>query len=89
MTRDASSVFRGGVGHAIFVMEKDGTFYASKYQRVGEFHHSSLVAGRPVAAAGEIGVVDGTLISFQTEAVITDLAENSLIKHSSRYRARG
>jgi len=42
-------------------MDADGTFYASMEQAVGEFHHSSLVAGDPVAAAGELDVGQGVL----------------------------
>ncbi len=60
-TSATSSVFSGGEGRAIFVMDENGTFYASKTQKVGEFHHSSLVAGEPVAAAGELAVADGEL----------------------------
>lgn len=61
-TRDALSLHSDG--RAIFVMTATGTFYASKYQMVGEFHHSSFVAGAPVAAAGEIEVIQGELITL-------------------------
>ena len=44
---------------AIFVMDQHGEIFASNYQEVGEFHHSSLLGGKPVAAAGELGVTDG------------------------------
>lgn len=64
-TSDASSAHSGG-GNAIFVMDQSGNFYASKVQVVGGFHHSSLLAGQPVAAAGEIQVENGVL------KVITD-----------------
>ena len=50
-----------GQGRAIFTMDESGNFYASKFQQVGEFHHSSLGAGQPVAAAGEIQVDHGVL----------------------------
>jgi hypothetical protein len=53
-----------GFGRAIFVMDADGNFYAAKDQIRGEFHHSSLVAGAPVAAAGELEVVRGVLIAL-------------------------
>lgn len=59
-TRDAATAHSGG-GRAIFVMDENGSFYASKYQQVGEFHHSSLAAGKPVAAAGEVSVENGVL----------------------------
>lgn len=43
-------------------MDGEGNIYASKYQRIGEFHHSSLVAGNSVAAAGELEVRNGILM---------------------------
>ena len=48
---NASTVF-SGEGKAIFVMDENRDFYASKFQQVGRFHHSSLAGGEPVAAAG-------------------------------------
>ena len=42
-------------------MDENGNFYASKIQSVGEFHHSSLLSGEPVSAAGEIKVNEGVL----------------------------
>jgi hypothetical protein len=59
-TQDAATAHSGG-GRAIFVMDENGNIYASKVQQVGEFHHSSLAAGQPVAAAGEMSVQDGVL----------------------------
>jgi len=46
---------------AIFVMDEFGDFYASKTHSAGSFHHSSLLAGTPVAAAGEFVVINGEL----------------------------
>jgi hypothetical protein len=60
-TKDASSAFGPGFGRAIFVMDKDGTLYASNEQTEGKFHHSSFLAGAPVAAAGEIRVENGVM----------------------------
>ncbi len=48
-------------GRAIFVVDENGYFYASNYTAEGEFHHSSFLAGEPVAAAGEMQVENGTL----------------------------
>ena len=62
-TTDAESLHTG-FGRAIFVMDADGNFYASKEQTYGKFHHSSLVAGGPVAAAGEIEVIGGVLTAL-------------------------
>jgi hypothetical protein len=57
-----SSAIEGGRGRAIFVMDMQGNLYASNFQRMGEFHHSSFVAGGPVLAAGELVVDNGRLI---------------------------
>lgn len=62
-TTSSSTVF-SQQGLAIFVMDAEGTIYASMYQRVGDFHHSSLVAGEAVAAAGEIGAKNGILVAI-------------------------
>ncbi|MEV0540336.1 hypothetical protein [Nocardia salmonicida] len=48
-------------GRAVFVMDQDGNLYASLFHGAGRFHHSSFLAGAPVAAAGELVVIDGIL----------------------------
>jgi hypothetical protein len=60
-TADAATLHTRGGGRAIFVMDEQGNLYASNYQHLGEFHHSSLANGQPVAAAGEIAVSDGVI----------------------------
>jgi hypothetical protein len=45
-------------------MDEHGNFFASKFHFVGRFHHSSLLAGAAVAAAGEIEVRNGQLIAI-------------------------
>lgn len=62
-TTGAASAHSGS-GSAIFVMDSRGQFFASKTQTVGEFHHSSLAAGQPVAAAGELRVQNGVLVGI-------------------------
>ena len=52
-----------GAGFAIFVMDAEGNIYAGQH-RVGLFHHSSFLAGRAVAAAGEMKVSGGTLVEL-------------------------
>jgi hypothetical protein len=54
-----STTAHGGDGRAIFVMDDQCRLYASKVHAVGEFHHSSLLSGQPVAAAGETQVEKG------------------------------
>lgn len=60
-TSSSVSAWSPDEGRAIFVMDRDGNLYASKVQRVGRIHHSSLLAGDSVVGAGELRVEDGTL----------------------------
>lgn len=46
---------------AIFVMDTSGRIYASNQNKVYMFHHSSILAGKPVAAAGELMVTSGQI----------------------------
>lgn len=50
-------------GHkaAIYVMDEFGNFFISENPIKHVFHHSSLMAGRPAAAAGEMYVENGVL----------------------------
>jgi hypothetical protein len=56
-----------GPGFAIFVMDAQGNIYAGQH-RVGLFHHSSFLAGRAVAAAGEMKVSGGTLVELTSKS---------------------
>jgi hypothetical protein len=58
-TTDASTIW-SGPNRAIYVMDENGNFYASEQIR-GKIHHSSILAGEPVAGAGEIEVSQGVL----------------------------
>lgn len=49
-----------GPGKAIFVMSQSGNIHVDSHV-VGHRHHSSLLAGRPVACAGELEVEKGTI----------------------------
>ncbi|MEX0731840.1 MAG: hypothetical protein WD057_13680, partial [Aquisalimonadaceae bacterium] len=61
-TSSGATAFGGGAqGRAMFVMDHCGNIFASNYQAVGKFHHTSFLAGQPVAAAGEIEVRDGEI----------------------------
>jgi hypothetical protein len=62
-TTDSHSVF-GGSGSAIFVMNADGRIYVSAEHTIGVFHHSSFLSGQPVAAAGELRVIDGQVVGL-------------------------
>jgi hypothetical protein len=59
-TRSAASL-HSDEARAIFVMDVRGNIYASLRHAKGEFHHSSFLAGDPVAGAGEIVVENGYL----------------------------
>lgn len=52
-----------GTPAAIFVMDSLGNIYASNQNKVYLFHHSSLLAGAPVSAAGELFVKNGIIQS--------------------------
>jgi hypothetical protein len=60
-TSSASSAFSHLNGRAIFVMDHNGNVYVSNYKAKGKFHHSSFLAGQPVAAAGYIHVENGVV----------------------------
>jgi uncharacterized Zn-binding protein involved in type VI secretion len=51
---------RGGP-RAIYVMDTNGNLYASNYQKVWEYHHSTLGQGKDVAGAGNIEVQNGVV----------------------------
>jgi hypothetical protein len=59
-TSSGNSPFGEG-GRAIFVMDRHGRIFASNDVDPGEFHHSSLGGGQPVAAAGELAVKNGRI----------------------------
>jgi hypothetical protein len=67
-TRNSSCAFEDAGGQAIFVMDQDGHLYASNNKAKGKFHHSSFLAGQPVAAAGYIHVEDGVVKGVSRES---------------------
>lgn len=66
-TKDAGTA-HSGKGKSIFVMDENGRIYASKTHAVGEFHHSSLGGGKPVAGAGEIVVDNGKVTEISNRS---------------------
>lgn len=58
-TKEMTTHF-SGKGHAIYVMSEEGHLHASTHLK-GYRHHSSLLAGRQVACAGEMRVHEGRL----------------------------
>jgi hypothetical protein len=59
-TGSANATYGKATGWAIFVISTAGVIYASPSQE-GVLHHSSLLAGAAVRAAGEIRVISGQL----------------------------
>ncbi|UGT59975.1 hypothetical protein [Nocardia asteroides] len=55
-------------GRAIFVMDEYGTVYSAPYHLLGEFHHSSFLAGAPAAGAGEIAVREGEVLLISDQS---------------------
>ena len=53
---------------AIFVLDAQGSVMLTVEHLTRPFHHSSFVAGAPVAAAGEMTVDDGWLIAITNES---------------------
>ena len=63
--RQAEFTHQDGAGlYAIFVMDECGRIYLTFHHSVGEFHHSSFLAGAPVSSAGEMLIVDGQILEI-------------------------
>lgn len=62
-TVNKGSTFEGKLDWCIFVLSPDDVLFAGGY-RMGEFHHSSFLAGEKIKAAGQICVIDGKLIGI-------------------------
>ncbi len=56
--RHSFSSHFSGIGIAIFVLSVDRKLYVHT-QKVGKYHHSSMVSGEAVLAAGEMKVTNG------------------------------
>jgi hypothetical protein len=55
-------------GRAILVMGLDGKLYSLKDQTFGSISHSTLLAGKPVAFAGELLVEDGVIKAISNKS---------------------
>lgn len=55
-------------GFVIYVMDEEGRFFVSLKAAPHRFHHSSLLAGRPVAAAGEMIVFNGVIFGLNNRS---------------------
>ncbi len=52
----------------MIVMDTSGNLYASNYQEVGVFHHSSFLAGQAIAFGGEAIIENGVLKNLKNLA---------------------
>ncbi|MCP9271557.1 WXG100-like domain-containing protein [Mycolicibacterium arenosum] len=52
---------------AMFVMDRGGNLYATSSKTSGRLHHSSFLAGAPVAAAGQMKVAFGRLLAVHDQ----------------------
>lgn len=57
----AAVAMHGPAGRAMFVMTAEGVLYGTNTQALSRIHHSSFLAGRDVAAAGQVQVVGGKI----------------------------
>ena len=53
-----------GGGKGLYVVDTQGNFYVAMHEKPGRFHHSTLVGGEPVLAAGEIVVRNGKVVEI-------------------------
>lgn len=65
-TRTMATAF-SGPGYAIYVMSREGHLHVASHV-VGIRHHSSLLAGAPVAGAGEMVVNQGRLVHLTNKS---------------------
>jgi hypothetical protein len=77
-TSKATTAFANNKGRAIFVMDHRGNIYVSNEQTRGKFHHSSFLAGAPVAAAGDIRVENGVIKAISRKSGHYRPTENQL-----------
>jgi hypothetical protein len=64
-------------GRAIYVLDEHGGLYCSVSPHYYKFHHSSFVAGAPVACAGELEAIDGRVIYLNNRrGIINHLRRN-------------
>lgn len=65
-TGDHTTAFSGS-GWAIFVMSPNRSVFSASH-KVGQFHHSSFLAGGPVLAAGEWAVDNGKVVAITAKS---------------------
>lgn len=75
-------------GMADFVMDTYGDFYALLHTIQDKIHHSTALAGEPVAAAGEIKVENGHLLGLNDKSkhyMVPDFISNQALESLKRH----
>jgi len=62
-----SVTFFSGLGREIFVVSPDGAIHMSSH-KIGQYHHSSLLAAGGVVMAGEMAVTGGTITAMSNKS---------------------
>ena len=73
----------------IFVMDEQGRMFANNDYYPGDFHHSSFLGGKPVAAAGEFEVRNGELVGISSKSGHYWPREEHLSQAMEELSARG
>ena len=88
-TRAGVCLSTDSIGRAIFVMDAHGNIYATTREDVAHLRHSSLLAGQPVAAAGEMVVRDGRLLALTGRCPQYDIGPDNLNRVLQQLREDG
>lgn len=88
-TRAGARLQPGGLGRAIFVMDAFGNIYATTREDVARLRHSSLSAGQPVAAAGELVVRDGVVLQVTGRCPQYDIGPDNAQRVLAQLRDEG
>jgi hypothetical protein len=83
----ASHPERGGT--LMYVMAPDGTLYGTFDAKLHVVHHSSLLAGQPVACAGDMVVVQGEVLEVDNASGHYKPSAEALDNVVQRLRAMG
>lgn len=87
-TTTTNGIFQHTPDYWIFVMDEAGQIYAAP-GRPGLMHHSTFLAGGPIAAGGEISVVDGLVMAVNNASGHYYPGENLLNQFLHRLHASG
>ncbi|MBF0312682.1 MAG: hypothetical protein HQK52_04660 [Oligoflexia bacterium] len=75
--------------NALYAIDENGELYVSTYSRVGSFHHSSILGGKPVLSAGMITIVQGKIVKITNESGHYKPTNDQLVAAVRALRAKG